>query len=306
MASVELRQVADNAFAWIGAGGDSNAGAIVTPHGLLVIDSQQLPGLARQFRAGLTERTGLPVMRLVNTHGHLDHIAGNGVFADAPILAHAKALAALHEDLGPLVDGAWRLSGFEATAKLLWGRNLLDLVPPGDPNLNWFRQRIGTPDYENLAIAPPTETFADQFEILLPDDIVRLHYWGPAHSEGDIVVHLVRRKVIFLSDLMFYGRFPWLGDCDLDGWIERLSTVLALDLETVIPGHGPPTDLAEVSRFRDMLSLLRERVDQAVRQGFSEEAAMHHVVLPEYAQLPRHREWLTTNVKATYRYLKGR
>ncbi|MGY6251031.1 MBL fold metallo-hydrolase [Bosea thiooxidans] len=303
--AAELKQIADNAFAWIGAGGDSNAGAIITPHGLLVIDSQQLPALAQQFRDALIERTGMPVMRLVNTHGHLDHIAGNAVFGGAPILAHAKTLAALHDGLGPLVDGVWRLDGFEETAKLLWGDNLLELVAPDDPKLDWFKARIGGPEYSGLTITPPTETFADQFEIVLPDDVVRLQYWGPAHSDGDIVVHLVRRKIIFVSDLMFYRRFPWMGDCDLNGWIERLSTILTLDVDTVIPGHGPPTDRAEVARFREIFVLLRKRVDEAIRRGASEAAAMSEVALPEFAHLPRYEEWLAINVKAAYRYLRG-
>lgn len=301
-----VQQVADNTFAWIGTGGDSNAGAIATPHGLLIIDTQQLPRLAHEFRTAMIERTGMPTMRVINTHGHLDHIAGNGVFANSPILAHTKALTALNTELGPLVNGIWQLNGFEDTAKLLWGKNLLELVPRGDPKLAWFQQRIGGPDYAGLTITPPTETFADVFEVVLPDDVVRILYWGPAHSDGDVVVHVLRRKVIFLGDLMFHGRFPWLGDCDLEGWIARLSTTLSLDVETVIPGHGPAANLADVAKFRDMLVLLRQRVGQALRQGLSEEAAMHDVTLPEYAQLPRYTEWLSTNVKATYRYLRER
>lgn len=303
MAQAGLRQVADGAFAWIGAGGDSNAGAIVTPHGLLVIDSQQLPELARRFRSALIERTGLPVMRLVNTHGHLDHIAGNDVFSDGPILSHGKMLAALHDELGASRNDVWHLDGFEATAKLLWGRNLLEIVPPEDPKLEWFKQRIGGAEYARMLITAPTETFSDRFEVVLPDDVVRIVHWGPAHSDCDIVVHLVRRKVLFLSDLLFVGRFPWLGDCDLDGWIESLSTALSLDVETVIPGHGPPTDLNEVARFRELLVSLRERVGRAIRAGHSEQAAMNEIRLPEFSHLPRYAEWIALNVKVAYRYL---
>jgi len=303
VAEAGLDQITDNAFAWIGAGGDSNAGAIVTPHGLLVIDSQQLPDLARRFRSALIERTGLPVMRLVNTHGHLDHIAGNGVFPEAPILAHGKMLAGLQGELGVPRDGVWQLDGFDATAKLLWGRNLLEIVPPGDPKLEWFKHRIGSADYARMTIKAPSETFADRFEVVLPDDVVRILHWGPAHSDCDLVVHLVGRKVLFLSDLLFVGRFPWLGDCDLDGWIESLSKALALDVETFVPGHGPPSGLAEVARFRELLVLLRERVGRAIREGHSEQAAMREVELPEFSHLPRYAEWIALNIKVVYRYL---
>src|ERR1700730_7706435 len=126
----------------------------------------------------------------------------------------------------------------------------------------------------------------------LPDDTVRLHYFGPAHCDGDIVVHLEKRRVAFLGDLLFHGRFPWLGDCDLDGLISALGRVLALDIAVVVPGHGPPATLADVARFRDMLAELRAAVDRAVKTGASEEAAVAEVALPQYAHIQRYAEWM--------------
>jgi glyoxylase-like metal-dependent hydrolase (beta-lactamase superfamily II) len=302
----QLVTVADGVHAWIGTGGDSNAGAFATPDGLVAIDAQQYPRLAQAFRGALASTTGRPVIRLIDTHCHLDHTAGNIVFADVPILAHANTLAALNTCLGPKASRYWTLTEYATKARLLFGQNLFELVGEDDPGQAWFRQRISLPDYDTMTIAPPTETFADTFELQLPDDVVRLAYRGPAHCDGDITVHIVRRKVIFLGDLLFYRRFPWLGDCDLDGWIDALAHVLTLDIEVVIPGHGPPTDLGEVARFRDMLAALRSAVEQAIRDGRSEEAAMREVRLSDYADLPRYKEWLPTDVKAVYRYLRGR
>lgn len=302
----ELVQVARDVWAWIGAGGDSNAGAFVTPQGLVAIDAQQYPRLAQMFRGALTEATGRPVTRLIDTHCHLDHTAGNIVFADVPILAHEKTAKALVDNLGPKDGANWTLTKYEDKAKLLFGQNLFELVPLDDPGHAWFRQRIGLPDYDRMVIAPPTETFADTFEFVLADDVVRLHYRGPAHCDGDITVHFLKRKVIFLGDLLFYRRFPWMGDCDLNGWIDRLGEVLSLDIDVVIPGHGPPTDLSEVKRFREMFVALRAGVEKAIRDGSSEEAAMREVQLPDFAHLPRYKEWLPTDVKAAYRFLRGR
>ena len=72
-----LVTVADGVHAWIGAGGDSNAGAIETPQGVIVIDTQQYPRLARQLRAAVLGKTGKPMRAVVNTHCHLDHTSGN-------------------------------------------------------------------------------------------------------------------------------------------------------------------------------------------------------------------------------------
>jgi len=111
--------------------------------------------------------------------------------------------------------------------------------------------------------------------------------------------------VAFLGDLLFHGRFPWLGDCDLDGLIAALGRVLALDIAVVVPGHGPPATLADVARFRDMLAELRGAVDRAIKTGVSEEAAVAEVALPQYAHIQRYAEWMPLDVRAAYRYLRG-
>jgi glyoxylase-like metal-dependent hydrolase (beta-lactamase superfamily II) len=221
------------------------------------------------------------------------------------ILAHEKTLAAMNACLGPRHGENWSIRDFATKLRFLFGQNILELVPDGDPARRWFEGRISLPDYETVLIRPPSETFADSFAFHLPDDTVRLHYFGPAHCDGDIVVHLERRKVAFLGDLLFHGRFPWLGDCDLNGLVAALGRVLALDVAVVIPGHGPPTTLAEVARFREMLVELRAAVDCTIKAGASEAAAMQEVTLPQYAHVQRYKEWMPLDVRAAYRYLRG-
>jgi glyoxylase-like metal-dependent hydrolase (beta-lactamase superfamily II) len=301
-----LVTVADGVHAWIGAGGDSNAGAIETPGGLIIIDTQQYPRLGRQLRDAALARSGQPLRIVVNTHCHLDHTHGNMVFADVPILAHEKTLAAMNACLGPRNGETWSVTDFGTKLRFLFGQNVLELVPEHDPARAWFAGRIGLPDYDTVVIRPPDETFAGDFAFHLPDDAVRLHYFGPAHCDGDIVVHLEKRKVAFLGDLLFHGRFPWLGDCDLDGLIAALGRVLALDIGVVVPGHGPPATLPDVARFRAMLVELRAAVAHAVKAGASEEAAVAEVALPQYANVQRYKEWMPLDVRAAYRYLRAR
>ena len=305
VAGAHLVTVAEGVHAWIGAAGDSNAGAIETPDGLIVVDTQQYPRLARELRAAVLATSGQPLRVVVNTHCHLDHTHGNMVFADVPILAHEKTLAAMNACLGPRSGEAWSVGDFATKIRFLFGQNILELVPEGDPARRWFEGRIGLPDYDTVVIRPPSETFADGFAFHLPDDTVRLHYFGPAHCDGDVVVHVERRKVAFLGDLMFHGRFPWLGDCDLDGLIAALGRVITLDIAVVIPGHGPPATLAEAARFRDMLVELRAAVARAITAGASEDAAVCEVALPQYAHVQRYAEWLPLDVRAAYRYLRG-
>ena len=300
----QLITVADGVFAWIGLAGDSNAGAIATRDGLLVIDAQQHLPLAQAFKDALKSETGLPVSALINTHCHLDHTAGNILFDHVPIIAHTRTLSSLQEMLGPLHGDAWTVTDFETRARLLWGGNLIDLVASDDPAQGWFRERVGGPEYERIRIKPPSQVFDNTLEFCLPSDRVRLQYRGRAHCDGDITIHLPGRKVIFLGDLMFYRRFPWLGDCDLEGWIDRLGAILELDVDVVIPGHGPPTDRREVARMHDLLVAMRRAVLAAIAVGASEEATMQTVHLNEFADLPRYREWRGLNVRAAYRQLR--
>ncbi len=301
-----LVTVADGVHAWIGAGGDSNAGAIETPEGLLIVDTQQYPRLGRALREAALARTGQPLRLVINTHCHLDHTHGNVVFADVPILAHEKTLAAMNACLGPRSGAAWSVTDHDTKLRFLFGQNVLELVAHDAAAQRWFAGRIGLADYDTVTIRPPDETFAGDFAFHLPDDTVRLHYFGPAHCDGDLVVHLEKRKVAFLGDLLFHGRFPWLGDCDLDGLIGALGQVLALDVSVVVPGHGPPATLADVARFRDMLVELRAAVARAIKAGATEDAAVAEVALPQYADVQRYKEWMPLDVKAAYRYLRGR
>ena len=190
--------------------------------------------------------------------------------------------------------------------RLLFGSNVHELVPPGDPLEQWFLKRISGPDYRTIEFVGPSETFSDQMAVHCLEGTLHAEYWGPAHCDGDLILHVPRQKVAFLGDLLFVGRFPWLGDCDLDGWIACLDRVLALDIETVVPGHGGVSTLKEVADFRDLLAALRAGVHGAIAAGLSEDATVHEVGVPQYAAIPRYHEWLPPNLRATYRYLKQR
>ncbi|MGA7308553.1 MAG: MBL fold metallo-hydrolase, partial [Pseudolabrys sp.] len=249
MSEAQLHKVAPGVHAWIGAGGDSNAGAIETRDGLIVIDAQQNRELGEKFRDALKASFGAPVRAVVNTHFHLDHVAGNVAFAGAPIVAHDKTRQLLESELGPMRPGGVEVRDTMAKIRMFFGGNFEELVPKGERQ--WFIDRVG--GSKPLAILGPTETFADRLEFDLAPDTLRLEYWGPAHCDGDLVIYLKKAGIVFMGDLFFHGRFPWFGDCDLNGWIAALDCVLKMDMKTVIPGHGVAATLKELGQFRDLL-----------------------------------------------------
>jgi cyclase len=299
-----LQTIGSGVYAWIGVNGDSNAGAVLTPDGLIAIDAQQTKELGRNFRTAIEKEIGRPATQLIDTHFHLDHTAGNVAFADIPIIAQDKTLQSMKGHLGDAEGNRWLVSDPGEKLRMFFGSNVQELVPPGDPLEQWFLNRLSGRDYETIELIGPSETFNDRMVFQRPEGAMYADYWGPAHCDGDLILHVPRQKIAFLGDLLFVGRFPWLGDCDLDGWIARLDRILCLDIDTVVPGHGGLSTLKEVASFRDLLASLRAAAHKAVASGLSEDATVREVELPQYASMPRYREWLPSNLRAVYRYLK--
>jgi len=217
-------------------------------------------------------------------------------------MGHEKTLQALERELGPLTAEGVTVSDAMSKVRMFFGNNFEDLVP--EVERKWFIDRVG--GSAPLMIRPPTETFADRLEFRLPHDVLRMEYWGPAHCDCDVVSYLDKSGVLFMGDLFFHGRFPWFGDCDLNGWIASLDRVLTMDLKTIIPGHGPSASLKEVAMFRDLLAAVRRGVEAALRAGLTEDAAAHEIVLADFAGMQRYKEWMPYNIRSAYRYLRGR
>jgi cyclase len=300
MSEAQLQKIAPGVHAWIGIGGDSNAGAIETRDGLVVIDAQQNRALGEKFRDALKTSIGAPVRTVVNTHFHLDHVAGNVAFG-APIVAHDKTRQLLESELGSMRPQGVEVSDTMAKIRMFFGGNFEQLVP--EDERQWFIDRVGAS--KPLTILGPTDTFKDRLEFELPSDTLHLEYWGPAHCDGDLVIYLEKAGVVFMGDLFFHERFPWFGDCDLNGWIASLDRILRMDMIAVIPGHGVPATLKELGQFRNLLAAVRDASDCAIKSGLSEDAAARDIVLADYATMQRYKEWMPFNIRAAYRYLRG-
>jgi glyoxylase-like metal-dependent hydrolase (beta-lactamase superfamily II) len=108
----------------------------------------------------------------------------------------------------------------------------------------------------------PDVSFEDEYTIALGDERIELLRLGPTHSPGDIVVWLPERKLVISGDMAFHERLlPVFEHTDTAAWIETWDTFAALGAETVIPGHGGPTTMDEVTRYTvDYLRYMRGEV----------------------------------------------
>lgn len=195
-----------------------------------------------------------PVKMLINTHHHRDHTGGNPVLGkDAEIIAHANCRKSM----------------------------MAGLQPEESP------KQMGI----------PALTFKKEKEIRWGDETIRLIYFGPGHTNGDIVVVFPGAKVIHTGDLFFNGMAPYIdvkSGSDTGVWVKTIRHLAETHPDfTVIPGHGPITDMKAWSRFADYLETLRNRVKKAIAAGKTREQAMETIDVSAFNDLSERGNFMT-------------
>jgi glyoxylase-like metal-dependent hydrolase (beta-lactamase superfamily II) len=251
----------------------SNAGFVVTPEGVVVIDALGSPQLARELMAEILRLTGKQVTHVVLTHYHADHIYGLQEFqrAGARIIAQRHGLEYLNSDT--------------AQSRLVASRT--ELAP-------WIDAQT--------RLVPADEWIDGTKELLLGGVRLVVRPVGPAHTPEDVVVFLPAERVLFAGDLVFRGRIPFVGQADSGNWIKALNTVLTLDAEVVVPGHGPMSTSvrADMEMTRDYLAYLRETMGRAAREMEPFDDAYRQADWSRFEQLPLFRAANRMNAYNTF------
>src|SRR4029079_4146668 len=115
--------------------------------------------------------------------------------------------------------------------------------------------------------------FVGELELPVGGRNVRLIEVGPAHTPGDLIVHVPDARVCFAADILFSGVPPIMWAGPLENWIAALDTILGLDVDVVVPGHGPVGGRAPVEELRRYLSGLCEQGGRGLEAGESSRAA---------------------------------
>ncbi|HET7174848.1 MAG TPA: MBL fold metallo-hydrolase [Gammaproteobacteria bacterium] len=228
------------------AGG--NSGFVVGDDGVLVIDSFQVPEAATALLAAIRQKTGLPVRYVVNTHYHLDHVAGNGVYAQA----------------GALMMAQDNVRGWERSE-----------------NLKFFGDKA-TAEQKRMvqSLVLPSLTYKDGVTLHLGARTVEVRVF-PGHTGGDSVVIVPDAAVVYTGDLFWDHNLPNLIDADTAQQIASNDAFLKdYPKAAFVPGHGEVGAAKDVQAFRDYLSELRQDVAAAHGAGKSDQA-LTDVVLSE-------------------------
>ncbi len=234
-----LIEVAPNVFGYVqgsGVTGVSNGGLIVGDDAAIAIDALFVPSMTKRYLRAIRRATKKRVSHLINTHHHIDHTGGNQFFPRSEIVAHVNA----REEMIRFGMPVERLQAF---------------IPE-------FAE-----EYPDLRLVLPDTVYAGQMTMYQGDRAIELLYMGPAHTPGDTLIYLPREKVLFAGDVAFHYVVPGPFDCHVSGWIRVADRIANLDVEVIVPGHGPIGTKAELREMRDYLALVRREARKSYQAG---------------------------------------
>jgi glyoxylase-like metal-dependent hydrolase (beta-lactamase superfamily II) len=254
-------------------GFNSNAGFVVTPEGVVVIDALGTVPLGKALLGAIRSVTDKPIRRVIVTHYHADHFYGL-----APLKAAGAEVWAHREARGYLESG-------EGAERLAQRRR--DLAP-------WV-------DAGTVLVAPDRLLDGDTAFAFggLNFDII---YMGPAHAPDDIVVVVREDQVLYSGDILFSGRVPFVGNADSRRWLATMDRLLALQPRVMVPGHGAASrnPVADLVFTRDYLRYLRTAMGKAAEEMQPFEEAYPQTDWSRYAKVPAFEAANRINAYGTY------
>lgn len=243
--------VQGNVFMLVGEGG--NVTVQVGDEGVLVVDSLR-EELSDRLLATIRELSDGPIRYVISTHAHPDNVGGNAT------IAQAGSNIAGGNVLGAIADAG-------ETAKIIAHENVLISMSGAETPLPFE--------------AWPTDTyFTDRKEVFFNGEAVQVLHQPAAHTDGDSIVFFRRSDVISTGDLFLTTRYPFVdreNGGTFQGIIDALNRIIDLTVPAdrqeggtmVIPGRGRLCDEADVVEYRDMLTIIRDRIRFMVEQGAS-------------------------------------
>jgi cyclase len=284
-----LHELGDGLFAYLqpdGTWGWSNAGLISAGGTSLLVDTLFDLELTREMLDAMhavTERN--PIGAAMNTHGNGDHCFGNVLLPEgAEVYATVAAAAELKAAPPQLLDALKHADGL------------------GPEFTAYIRRIFGPFEFEGIELRPPTSTFEGALDLRVGDRAVHLIEVGPAHTDGDAIVHVPDAGVVFTGDILFIEGTPIVWAGPFANWLAACDRILALSAQTLVPGHGPVTDASGVRDVKRYLTHVRDEARARFEAGMDPEQAADDIDLSDFAGWGDP-ERIAVNVEAAYREL---
>ena len=273
----EMRRLAPDVYAYTQSSGPgidnaslSNAGVIAGPEGLLAIDTLGPPIHAKAFKAAAQATTGKTFGRVINTHHHRDHTNGNCFFVPVEIVSSEYTRQAT------IADG----------------------IPPQpyDTRPQWQE------GMSELRLAPPTTTLSGGATYRYGEIVVEVIPSYPAHTFGDLMVYLPQQRILFAGDVAFYYVTPAGHNAQITKWIDAIDRITRMDVDVIVPGHGPIGTKKELADTRAYLELIVEETRKRYAMGMTPGRAAADIPLGRFAGWtnPERNAWNTVRLYAEF------
>lgn len=287
-----LHDLGNSVYAYLqpnGTWGWSNAGIVVDGEASLLIDTLFDLKLTRDMLD--TMRKSIPaaahINMLVNTHANGDHCWGNELVAGAQIIASARTAEEMTTAISPTMVAT-----------------LLKRAPELGQLGEFLSHAFGSFDFDNITLTPPTKTFEDELTLKVGDKEVHLIEVGPAHTLGDTLVHIPTDRVVFTADILFIGGHPIIWAGPTSNWLRACDRILEMDVDTIVPGHGPITDKKGVAEVKGYLEYIYQEAEKRYETGMSAQEAAKDIDLDRYATWTDG-ERIAVNIASIFRELRG-
>jgi glyoxylase-like metal-dependent hydrolase (beta-lactamase superfamily II) len=270
---------------------ESNAGLVTGDGESALIDTLADLNLTRRMLDAFADAAhGAPIRTLVNTHSDVDHVDGNQLVRDAEIISSRRSAELIRrQDPGSF-------NGFERLAR---GMRLVGKLPlpvvgslplPVLPRLrlgsigNYIGDMLDPFEFDGIDIAAPTKEFEGELSLDVGGRKLRLLEVGPAHTPGDLMVHVPDAGVVYTGDILFVGSTPVMWAGPVINWMNAIDRLLELDADTFVPGHGPVSGRDEAEAVKRYWAWLEASTRHRFGLGMSAwEAARDIALSPEFA-----------------------
>ena len=265
-----LEEVAPGA--WAALAGDtgacvSNAGIVDLGDQTLVFDTFMTPTAGADLRRAAERLTGRPVVLVVNSHHHGDHVRGNQAFEGSSFISTERTAELIAETSPRDLDAyAAHLSDWIASLddQLADEDGASEPLVRHDLALTMAMARSVLASLPDLTITLPTRAFSDRLVVEGSERSVHLLSYGGGHTDSDTFMFLPESSVLFAGDLLWVENHPWAGDGHPDEWVSIIYRMKALSPSAVVPGHGTVADFEYARLFTRYLTYLCDMVKQAV------------------------------------------
>ena len=264
--------------------GDPNTGVIVGDDGVMVIDAQATPLMAREVIRRVRKVTSKPIRYVVLTHYHAVRVLGASAYKAEHIIASEPTLELIRERGEQ--DMKSEIGRFP---RLFRGAHTI-------PGLTW-----------------PTLTFRGELALMLGKLEVRISQPGPGHTKGDTIVWVPSERVLFSGDLVEYEAGIYTGDAHLEEWPATLEKLRALKPKALVPGRGPALMTpAACERAIDFTQQFIRGLYACARQGVKQRkslkdvyAAVRRRMDPVYGRYPIYEHCMPFDVSRAYDEASG-